>query len=311
MTRALVVAPVCALVFVTSIAACSSSGGDAPAKAAADDQDAGVYIPPPATPPPPTDPLDPHYPTAHAPMNTIDYHGGRILQSPQIVTVTFQNDPLEERIELFDDTITATPWWTAATSEYCNKAGVCVGAGTSGGHVVIPADASPTYTDSSRNQTSTIQDFIKAKVADGTFPAPTSETIYALYFQTGVKITLDGQSSCRSFGAYHNTVTVAPPGSPEGTPGIPVAYAVMPRCQGGEPTLTVSASHEFAEAATDPDIGINHIAFYMDDPVWAPAGGETGDLCVDFGTGDDTWQESGFTVQPDPDHREFVASIAL
>src|SRR6185295_18397735 len=112
------------------------------------------------------------------------------------------------------------------------------------------SDAAATYVDSSRGETSSIQDMIKARIADGTFPVPTSETLYALYFPAATKITLDGESSCRSFGAYHNTVKVVPPGAAADSTPISVPYAIMPRCQGGERSLTISASHEFTEAAT-------------------------------------------------------------
>ena len=122
-------------------------------------------------------------------------------------------------------------------------------------------------------------------------------------------IDLDGSGSCNSggggqgFGAYHNTVSLKAAsgdgGADAGIPGsdVPTPYAIVPRC-GDERETTLSASHEFIETATDPNVGVNDIAYYMNNPLWAFAGGEVGDVCVDFGgTGGDLYLESGFTVQ--------------
>ena len=244
------------------------------------------------------DPLNPVYPADHSPIPLVNYNGGRVLTAPKIVTITFSNDQasLVARLQDFGDTITSTPWWTETTAEYCEQpAGTpCVGPGSGGGHVVIADPPADTYVDSSQGQPSTIQDFIKAKVADATFPAPTDQTIYAIYFPANVSITLDGSQSCSNggFGAYHNTVEL-----PDGKGGkVRTPYAIMPRC-GGEATTTKSASHEFDETVTDPDIGLGDVSYYMQNRLWAFAGGETSDLCVDFTGSNDTVIESGFTVQ--------------
>ncbi len=244
------------------------------------------------------DPIDPNYPADHTAIPLVDYNGGRVLSAVKVVTVTFTNDDTQmvSDLQKFGDTITSTPWWTAVSAEYCaqpnNKP--CIGPGTAGGHVEVSDTPSATYTDSSQGGASTIQDFIKAKVADSTFPAPTDQTLYAIYFPTNVTIDLDGAQSCGNggFGAYHNTLML--PDADGGS--IPVAYAIIPRC-GSEKTTTVSASHEFIEAATDPDVGLNSLGYYMGNQLWAFAGGEVGDLCVDFTGGNDTYVESTFTVQ--------------
>jgi hypothetical protein len=247
------------------------------------------------------DPVNPTYPADHSPIPLVNYNGGRVMTSPKIVTITFSNDqaPLVARLQEFGDKITATPWWAATTSEYCDQpvGNPCVGPGSGGGHVVLTDAPAASYVDSSQGQPSTIQDFIKAKVADATFPAPTDQTIYAIYFPQNVDITLDGSQSCGGgggggFGAYHNTIALD-----DGKGGkINTPYAIMPRC-GGEATTTTSASHEFVETATDPDIGLGNVTYYMQNQLWAFAGGEVGDLCVDFTGGNDTVLESTFTVQ--------------
>ncbi|HSQ65031.1 MAG TPA: hypothetical protein VLM85_17530 [Polyangiaceae bacterium] len=258
------------------------------------------------------------YPADHTPLPLVDYNGGRVIANPKVVTITFSNDDatMVTRLQQFGDTITSTPWWSSITAEYCQQPGSkpCIGPGTGGGHVVIADPPAASYTDSSQGGASSIQDFIKQHVTgtstgdagagdagDGgeggaaapDFPVPDDNTLYAIYFPAGVSIDLDGSGSCNTFGAYHNTVML-----PNATNQlIPVAYAIIPRCDVKEAVTTVSASHEIAEAATDPDIGVGQVGYYMLNQLWAFAGGEVGDLCVSFTGNSDTVVESTFTVQ--------------
>ncbi len=242
------------------------------------------------------------YPAPHTAMPQVDYNGGRVLQNPKIVTVTWaQDDPtMVSRIQQFGDLITSTAWWTAVSSEYCQQPGnsPCIGPGTGGGHVVIQDAPDPNgYTDSSQGAASSLQSFIHDHVVGGNgvtadFPTPDDNTLYVIYFPMGTTVTLDGEASCDSFGAYHNT-TILPYAS---TLLNNVAYAAIPRCGTKESTTTVSASHEIIEAATDPDIGENSLSYYMLNQAWAGnSGGEVGDLCE--GGGNSNVTESTFTVQ--------------
>ncbi len=272
------------------------------------------------------------YPADHTPIPLVDNLGGRVIVNPKIVTITFSNDDpnMVARLQQFGDTITSTPWWQTITSEYCESPNntPCVGPGTGGGHVVITDPPAASYTDSAQGGASSIQAFIKqyvaSAVADGgagdaatdasddggdggtseagssdggtlsQLPIPDENTLYAIYFPASVGITLDGSSSCSSFGAYHNTVLLPNTNNLL----IPVAYAIIPRCDTKEATTTVAASHEFAEAVTDPDIGINQFTYYMmSNQLWAFAGGEVADLCVSFTGNSDTWPQSSYTVQ--------------
>lgn len=273
-------------------------------------QDAGdqadAYVPPGDMPdasvPDTSDPVDPNYPAKHTPIPLVDNNGGRVIQNMHIVTVTWAQDnpSMVSRLQQLDDTITQTPWWTAVSDGYCEQGGTpCIGKGTAGEHVSI-ADAPPSsgFTDSSMGGASSLQDWIKNQLASNAdFPDPTQDTLYAIYLPDGVGISLDGTQGCTNggFGAYHNSVTLTP--KKGGTP-VTTAYALIPRCGSKEATTTVSASHEFIEAATDPDVGLQALTYYMTNQEWAFAGGEVGDLCVDFtGGGNDLWKEGTFTVQ--------------
>jgi len=144
-----------------------------------------------------------------------------------------------------------------------------------------------------------IQSLIPSKI-----PQPDAETLLMFYFPSTTTITLDGLTSCTGFGGYHNAMVVN---------GVTFAYAIMPECPVGTtgPTLlqytTLAASHEIAEAATDPFsatlVGgqLSYYIDYNDSASWAWAdivGGEVGDMCFDdLGLGQDETMENGFMVQ--------------
>ena len=238
-----------------------------------------------------SDPVDPNYPAGHTPIPIVDWNGGTVVTSPKIVTVTFGAETFRSRLETFGDTITTTKWWDAIRAGYCSPQGsaTCVGQGGSGGHVNITTPPETTYTDSAQGGASSLQAFLTTNIQNGILPTPTKDMIYVLYFPAGVSISLDNASSCQQFGGYHNTLVFG---------GQAVPYAVIPRCDPTEKTLTIAASHEIAEASTDPDVGTNSVAYYMMNQIWAFAGGEVGDVCVDFtGSGSDTVVESTYTVQ--------------
>ncbi|MEO6575412.1 MAG: hypothetical protein ABIP89_16310, partial [Polyangiaceae bacterium] len=232
------------------------------------------------------------YPAPHAPLPLVESSGGRVLVAPKIVTVTFPDDTLKDRVEAFGDMITASPWWQAATVGYCSGA-ACISPGSGGGHVVMPAAPALSYTDDD------IQALIKAEVLAGRFPAPTADTIYALYFPMGAKVSLGtGFDGCTAFDGYHGSVVVHAPDVDAGaadaggtSAAIEVAYAVMMRCTSQEAEVTLTAGHEFIEAATDPNGGDGYLTT---DPAWQqffyP---EVGDLCDAEGY----QYESGFVVQ--------------
>jgi hypothetical protein len=283
---------------VVSAAACGGSSAKqaTPEPTGVIDPDAGPPKPDGGEAGLPPDPLDTNYPAAHAPIPLVDDNGGTILKNMKIVTVTFDGDSKRAILEQFGDTITQTKWWDAVRDGYCDSMNRCVGVGSSGGHVHIADPPAASYTDSAFSTTSTIQDFIKAHVADGSFPSPDEDTLYAIYFPSSVSISLDNAGSCSDFGAYHNSVVVTAPAADEG--GAPrqvdVAYAIMPRCGNSTTQLTVSGSHEFIEAATDPHV--ISPAYYMQNQLWSSIGGEVGDLCTSF-NGNDTYVEGPFVVQ--------------
>jgi hypothetical protein len=303
-------------------AACSSSNGSGPAAspdggdAAGDDAaseaaiDAGPDIQ-----------QDPNvYPSQHEPIPQIDYNGGPILSHIRVVTITFTGDTRRDSLRSFDHFITSSGWWKETAEGYCVDGGACVGDGTSaagdggpwipdgstddgGDHnldVELPFDF-PTQGDSglASIDDSAIGPWLGAHIAHGDFPAPDDQTVYALYFTANATITLMNSASCVGFGAYHSSALVTQGGSQQ------VAYAVIPACDTGLGTtvnfqqVQIAASHELAEAATDPH-PLKDTAFYLhSNDAWLGAlsygGGECGDMCT-FVLNPSTL-ESGYSVQ--------------
>jgi len=190
------------------------------------------------------------------------------------------------------------------TSEYG------ISAATGGGHVRMTTQADASYVESSDGKASSIADFVKANVANGTFPAPTAQTLYVVYFPESSTITLDGDAvSCTTFGGYHLSTEVTPPGGREAS----VPYAVVPRCADPntlkvtEAYITTNASHEVLEAVQNVTPLSKRGWAMSPTTAWGVILPETADLCANeeiatqvafrkaFGT--DVVTEGGFTLQ--------------
>lgn len=106
-----------------------------------------------------------------------------------------------------------------------------------------------------------IQQYLATYIKNGTLIAPTASTLYCVYVEPGVAVSMQGATSIVDFGGYHNysSVTI-------GSTTTNFAYAVLPHPGSPNPTprsqgfasvldnLTAVTSHEIAEACTDPDI---------------------------------------------------------
>jgi hypothetical protein len=261
--------------------------------------------------------------------------GGAILEKPEIVTVTFRHivmgdagvdggdagyeldagpdgsppgtpDPFLGTLRAFDNLILTTNWWTQAMAGYCNNSGTCIGQGKQAGAVELPDIGiykAALVDESTGGGGASLTDDIVAWVKSGVLPAPNAETLYAIYLPLGTSISLQGTASCVEFLGYHSSVMVT---LPDGVTQVEAAYAVMPRCDfGGTKTdllnmLTTTASHEFAEAATDAHPTTDGAYYMIEDDNWVPsigisyAGGEVGDVCINAAS----YDESGYQVQP-------------
>jgi hypothetical protein len=174
------------------------------------------------------------YPAFAPAMGQLAQNGGKVLKNPVVVTVTWAGDPNVEALEAMGDQLGTSAYWKDTTFEY-GTLGATSGAEN---HVRLP-DAPP----SSMSDTQ-LEAYVQASVASGLFPTPASgEPIYILHLQKATQLMLGGKSACsQGVGGYHDSTKS----------GTPIAFAIVPRCGSSFDSVTVAASHELAEAATDP-----------------------------------------------------------
>jgi hypothetical protein len=116
---------------------------------------------------------------------------------------------------------------------------------------------------------------LEAQIRSGGLPKPDGDSLYMIHFPDGYRISISFGESCSAWFADHEVYRSKNAGN--------VAYAVFP-CESGDSNnfanLTFAASHELAEAITDPlsPLRGEPLAF----PVgWLRGDGEeVGDLCT-------------------------------
>jgi hypothetical protein len=228
------------------------------------------------------------YPAFAPAMGQLRNNGGAVLKKPVIVTVTWAGDDKADELETLGDTVGAGQYWKEVTSEY--GAGPAVSGDAN--HVRI-TDAPPaSMTDTELNT------FVGASItkAEGAWPTPAGDVVYIVYLPKTMQLMLQGKSACaQGVGGYHDSTTVN---------GKPTAYAIVPRCSSSFDHVTVAASHELAEAATDPYPRTRPAwtGFRDDDLAWEffqQFQSENGDACEFYRDSDLAPGESDvqFTVQ--------------
>ncbi len=176
---------------------------------------------------------------------------------PIFVPITFDSDDLRPEIEDFVASFGCTSWWRAVASDYG------IGDAITGDPVHL-SEVAPTKISDSE-----IQAWLRKKIGDPTFPQPTANTVYSIYYPSGSQVQTTWGRSCYTFGAYHSYFYFK---------NQWVAYAVMPRCADIS-ALTAVSSHEFIEAATDSAPG-GFQSVGERDVAWSLFGGsEVGDMC--------------------------------
>lgn len=201
-------------------------------------QDPAPVDPTPTTPPVATvdhGAVSTTYPAFKPYMGQLADNGGSILAQPTIVSVTWSADPSAARFEEFGDSIGPSKYWSAVTAEYG------VGPASSGAANHVRIDGTPPASMSDTQ----LEAFVRDHVADAAsgWPTQVTDPVYIVYLPRATKLILQGSEACsQGVGGYHQDVAVS---------GKAVAYAIVPQCQNFDET-TLSASHELAEAATDP-----------------------------------------------------------
>jgi hypothetical protein len=200
------------------------------------------------------------------------YH---VIANPRLVTIAASNDLLAPSLFNFTDQLVAGPWWPAAASEYG------IGRPTGSIHALgPPIYANPTEGD--------MKSYIQDLITRDPELAPDGSTIYMFYLPDGIVAMEDKvypaapNTNCRFYAGYHERITAAGDN-----------WALAQRCFVATSstdqldTLTVTASHEIIEAATDPGLDGYRLPMTSTrapwvDSVWAHYYGgpvESGDLC--------------------------------
>jgi hypothetical protein len=206
-------------------------------------------------------------------------NGGPVLAAPVLTSITFPTYDLTSQVDSFISTVGSSAYWGQATREY----GIGPATATAPVHLT---EVAPTTIDDSAVQT-----WLAGKL-DGThaeFGTPVADSLYVIFYPRTTTVTLMGQTSCQQMFGYHDGIKLtAGPWA-----GHDVAYAVVPECNAGGvgmlATATQTASHELAEAVTDPfptsaNPGPTWIGVAAGSVVWelVLGGAEVGDMCSQF-----------------------------
>jgi hypothetical protein len=115
---------------------------------------------------------------------------------------------------------------------------------------------------------------IDANMGTGNWPTANANTIISIVTDPGITVT-DGVSpaGCVQFDGYHSISTSG------GVPYLVNAYCNDSADKPDWNNLTVTISHEAAEASTDWNLAVNS-AYYPGTHSKIAGGGETGDLCI-------------------------------
>lgn len=185
-------------------------------------------------------------PAPHPPFPLVTKHAGPVLESIQLVPIYFGNDPLRAEIERFNTWIVGSDYWKRVGAEYGVKSGTSLPG--------LQFEMSPTTISASE-----ITVWLDAHVADGTLPKPNANTVFVLFYQSGVTVNTDTGTSCRAFAGLHNSFVMN-----NAVFKGEVPFVILPRCSysPGDELMIVTdvASHELIEAATNP--------FPLTNPSW-------------------------------------------
>jgi len=236
--------------------------------------------------------------------------GGPVMSAPKIVPIFYASDDSATVTSLKDFLAKLPPskYWAGWTQEYG------VGKLTIEDPIVL-TDTLPAYWDDSQIQADLQTRLAASDGGAGEFPPADANTIYAYFFPPGVTITTNGTpdptdggafdagsgfgDSCVGFGGYHDNITLT-------SNNMDVAYAVVPRCASFGPlmgidAITGPASHEIAEAATDPFPSTNPAYSTVDTAhfYWSRVlgGGEVGDMCAQEDSSFTKWPDLSYVVQ--------------
>lgn len=194
----------------------------------------------------------------------LTYHGGPLLQNVQVATLFWGSDwkanDLTDYFNGFFRALFADRRYLANLAQY-NTTNYTIGNGALAATTTDDQKLGATIQDSD------IRAEIRSQIAAGHLPKPTADTVYFVFTPPKTVVVDEyGDDSQNDFAGYHDFDF-----SSDG-----FAYAVIPYDERhSDPRgMTEYASHELAEAITDPEPGDNTVGWYDD------RNGEIGDIPV-------------------------------
>ncbi len=235
-------------------------GGSGTDDMGANAQDMAPVLPDLAGLPAPTNP-----PTTHPPlMQESSYSKSSTITAPEIYTVVWSGDAaLGAQVNDFNTWMLASSYWKTGMADYG------VGAGSAKGVIVLSAMPPATLTDGN------LQDIITAGIGSGSgWPASVdANTIISFVLDSKTSNTSNG-GSCVAYDGYHSLTM-------SGVPYLVNAYCLDENNNPDWNNLTVTMSHEAAEAASDWDLAHNSVvAKSGNTKIPMLGGGEIGDMCL-------------------------------
>lgn len=238
---------------------------------------------------------------AGAPRPHLVNYGGNILENPKLVSVFYgkywqgaKGKADANYINSFGEYLVRSPHM-GTLAEYGIESGEYAGSSFVRG-------TSDRVIDESE-----IQNIVYNELRTKSVPAADGETVYTVFLPPGTELLAsDGTSSYDGMGGYH--------GSFLDEKGTPVYYAAIvysagangiPFAPSPRDNITIVASHEWAEAATDPDVNRDELAWYDKNY------GEVGDIPIAIGLpiGEIWGRLGGYAVQKEWSNRDGVAEL--
>jgi hypothetical protein len=224
---------------------------------------------------------------------TVTYHGGGVLPAVEVQALYYGSDWYNNPtyysqtgyLEGFLNNIVHSSYMDALTN-----AGYGVGRGSFDGGKIGLANINKAYylTDAS------IQSAVQGYISNGTLKSPDANRLYVVFVEDNVAVSSSSGNSQNNFLGYHGAfagrdyygyaadihyAVITYPGGSVGNASIPWLSALN--------GITEVASHEIAEAATDPNVNYKGLGWYDD-----AANGEIGDI-----TNAQTTFLNGYAVQ--------------
>lgn len=191
----------------------------------------------------------------------LEYRGGQVLSKPEFVSVyygSYWGSTGGRRDMAYEDAFAKS----LMSSKYMS---VWAQYGVGKGKFLGSTWANPVGTVKSVTEAK-IQQIVAQQIAAGKVAKPDGRTVYTVFLPPNAVLKADGVSSLDGLGGYHGSYD-------DPVSGKRVYYAAIAFSEGNNgidfdgvarDNISITASHEWTEAATDPDVNNGELGWYDD-----------------------------------------------